>query len=190
MRIFALETNLEKAARQFLQAGEQELMIVRYHPMLFFIRTLRQVLFTLVLTAAGVAAIALQAPVSWVLIGCVVLWLFIIFPGVVRAYIDWRFDAIIVTTDNVIILDQTSLFHSESRQMHLENFASINASTQFWNLFPFGKLTFDLKEGIGERLTLRYIPRAAQVAVQIGSCVRTYQRRGRGPFVPPVTVSE
>jgi hypothetical protein len=104
------------------------------------------------------------------------LWLGFVFPGLIRAYIDWRFDAIVVTNDNVIILDQTSIFHSEVRQMHLENFASVNASTQFWNIFPFGQVCFDLKEGIGQRVCLRYIPRAEEVAFKLSNAVRAFQR--------------
>ncbi len=38
MRIFALETNMEKAVRKFLSDQEKELFIIRYHPFLFFVK--------------------------------------------------------------------------------------------------------------------------------------------------------
>jgi hypothetical protein len=180
MRVFALETNVEKAARAYLPAGERELFIIRYHPFLFFVRVIRQIFFTFLLTLLALGAEYLQLPLAGVLVALSVVWLAFILPGIVTAYIDWRFDAVVVTNDHVVIIDQTSLFHTEARQMHFENFASVNAVTQFWNLFPFGKLCFDLKEGIGQRLCLRYIPDARNVAVRISECVRAFQRSASG----------
>lgn len=184
MKIFALETDLQKACQTFCPAGESPLLIVRYHPFRFFISVIRYFFFTVLLSAAAGFAAYLGMPWTWIVGVFAVVWLVFILPGVIRAYIDWRFDAIVITEDHVIILDQTSLFHAEARQMHLENFASVSASTQMWNLFPFGKLYFDLKEGVGERLVLKYIPNAAQVALTIGSTVRNFQRFGRSGQQP------
>jgi hypothetical protein len=178
MRIFALETNVEKAARKFLSPGEQEQFIIRYHPFLFFIRALRQTFVTLVLLTVAIGLGYLQVPALWLSVAFVVFWLAFVLPALLRAYIDWRFDAIVVTNDNVIIIDQSSIFHTEVRQMHLENFASVNASTQFWNIFPFGQVCFDLKEGIGQKVCLRYIPRAEEIAFRLSNIVRTFQRSG------------
>jgi GNAT superfamily N-acetyltransferase len=59
-----------------------------------------------------------------------------------------------VTNEEVVFVDQSSLFHIKIRQMNLDNVASVSAESQFWNIFPFGKIHFDLKEGVGSSLTL------------------------------------
>jgi hypothetical protein len=176
MKIFALETNIEKALRSFLAEGEKELFVIRFHPFKFFFRLIRLVFMTLLLAAVAVGLEYLRMPLTFTLIAFFAAFIFWILPGIVRAYIDWRFDALVVTNDHVIIIDQTSIFHQEVRQMHLENFASVSAVTQFWNLFPFGMLCFDLKEGVGQRLKLSYVPDAQAVALRISNCVRAFQR--------------
>ncbi len=115
-------------------------------------------------------------PWLWVSVGWSIALLIFVLPGMVRAFIDWRFDGIVVTTDSVIIIDQTSLFHTEVRQMHMENFASVSASTQYWNLFSFGRVFFDLKEGVGQRLSIAFVPQAERIAFLISEQVRMFQR--------------
>ncbi len=60
--------------------------------------------------------------------------------------------------------------------MSLENFASVVAETQFWNIFPFGMLRFHLKEGERETV-MKYIPHAQEVAEKIADVVASFQRR-------------
>jgi hypothetical protein len=190
MHIFALETNMEKAARAYLQEGEQELFIIRYHPFLFVVKALRQFLLTLLMVGVAAGLLYLEVPFVWIAIAFAVIWLIFVLPGLVKAFIDWRFDGVVVTNDNVIIIDQTSLFHNEVRQMHLENFASVNASTQFWNLFPFGKICFDLKEGVGQKVCLSYIPQAQRIAFMLSNTIRAFQRSGGNAAAVAQAVTE
>ena len=76
---------------------------------------------------------------------------------VVHDYIDWKFDFIDLTTDKVIIVDQGSIFRRTIKQINLENIASVTSKTQFLNLFPFGVVHIDLKEGHGQEMILQYM---------------------------------
>ena len=176
MRIFALETDLEKLKRKYVSANEQEVMTIRYHGFVFFLRLVRDVFASAVLLALGITLDLLGIPLLWIIIPLGFLWIFFVLFKTLQSYIDWRYDCIIVTSNKVVIVDQTSVFHVEVRQMHLENFASVNASTQFLNLLPFGRLCFDLKEGIGQRFCVKYVPDAENVAAKISSYVEAFAR--------------
>lgn len=190
MKIFALETDEAKVEEQFFGNGEKKLFTVRFHGFLFVTRLIAQGLVTLVLAAIAVVADLLGVPWYWVVPAFLVVWFFVVFFRVLQGYIDWRYDAILVTDRKVVIINQSSIFHVAVRQMHLENFASVGSSTQFLNLLPFGQLCFDLKEGVGQSMCLKYVPDAALVARQLSEVVDCYGRGTRpgamqGGAVPP-----
>ena len=46
-------------------------------------------------------------------------------------------------------------------------------------MFPFGAISFHLKEGEGgDTIIKRYVPRAKEITAQISDVVMEYQRRG------------
>ena len=95
-----------------------------------------------------------------------------------RAFIDWQYDFIYVTTDRIVLIDQTTFIKQRIMPIHHENIASVSSETQFWNVFPFGRIVVRLKEGEGgEKIMLQYIPDAADVAARISEVVTRYQRR-------------
>jgi hypothetical protein len=108
-----------------------------------------------------------------------------------KAYIDWTYDFIIITTDKVILVDQTSIFKQEIMPLHLENIGGISTFTQYMDIFPFGGISIHLKEGKGgEDVMLKYVPRAKEVAGTLSDVVTTYQRRAHGKpvgAIPPET---
>lgn len=177
MRIFALETDMEKLNRSFLSPGEQIVLQARFHGFLFFMRALVACILTLIIAATGV--VAGIAGVSMGIVGSalLVIWLFCVFRPLLRTFIDWRFDELLVTTEKVILVNQSSIIRQEIQQMNLENLASVKALTQFGGIFPFGKVHFELKEGVGEGLKLRYIPHAQQACSAISDCLVQFQRR-------------
>lgn len=182
MRLFALDTNLDGIKRRFLSAEEQEVLTVFRHGFSFFLQIIFQIILTVGLIAIGVVLSVFDIlpwtiPPAWTIGILALLWLFLAFPTILKAFLDWKFDCIIVTTDKVVLLEQSSLFHRRITPMHLENFASVTATSQFWNLFPFGTLHFQLKEGIGKDMQMKYIPHADEVAAKISDTVTQYQRR-------------
>jgi hypothetical protein len=187
MKIFALQTDIEKLKRGFLGPGEREVFSVKFHGFLFFMRLIAYSIVSLAFIAVGTGAILVGLPAPWVIGGLFLVWLWFIFFRILQGYIDWQYDRILVTSRKVVIINQSSIFHVEVRQMSLENFASVNASTQFLNIFPFGILCFDLKEGVGQRICLKYVPHAPQVAAKLSQCVENFAHTGSADGVPPVT---
>ena len=177
MHIFALETDIGKLKKRFLSAEEREVRTVSYHGFRFLSTLLRDVIWTLVIILAAIGLSFAEISLLWIIPVAVVVWLLVVFRSLLRAYIDWKYDFILITTDKVILVDQSSIFHQKVTPMNLENFASASAETQFWNLFSFGILHFNLKEGIGDGVNLRYIPNAHDVAACISDAITTFQRR-------------
>ncbi|MFA6523173.1 MAG: hypothetical protein WCS85_02290 [Candidatus Peribacteraceae bacterium] len=177
MRIFALETDTERLKRDFLYEGEREVLMVRYHWFRFFLGTLMPVIFTILIIAV-VTGVWFAGLTGWIaILAGILVWFVAVFPSLLRSFIDWRYDFAFVTTDKVVLVDQSSLFRQRITPINMENFASVSTETQFWNLLPFGTLRFHLKSGIGQDLFLTYIGRADHVAAQIANTVTEYQRR-------------
>ncbi len=177
MRIFALETNVGKLKKKFMAEGEQEILLTYYHGLSFLFASLREIILTALLVAGGIAAVLLGAPPVWTVGILFGLWFVFVFFNLIRAYIDWAYDFILVTTDKIIFVDQTSFFRHEITPLNLESVVGVSAETQFWDIFPFGILSVHLKEGIGnERIVKRYVPHAEDVAAKISDVVTHFQR--------------
>ncbi|MBI4129121.1 hypothetical protein HY464_00340 [Candidatus Peregrinibacteria bacterium] len=182
MHLLALDTDIEGVKRRFLSTNEQEVLTVFRHGFSFFLQTILQVVLTIGLIATGVALnmwdiFPWDIPSWWIMGFLALLWIFLAFPTILKAFLDWKFDFIFVTTDKVVIANQSSLFHHRITPMSLENFASVTAASQCWNLFAFGSLNFQLKEGTGKDMTMKYIPNADEVAAKISDTITQYERR-------------
>lgn len=182
MRILALETDIEKIKARFCHEGEDIVLFTYYHGLSFFFAILREIVITVVLLIAMIVSVIFEWPLIWVIPILLFLWLGFVFFNVLKAYIDWSYDFLIVTTDKIILVDQTSVFKQEIMPMHIENIGGVSTFTQFMNIFPFGGIVLHLKEGKGgEDITLNYVPRAQQVASVISDVVTTYQRKEAVP---------
>lgn len=181
MRIFALETDIEKIKARFCGNGECVLHTTPFHTFSFFFASLRDILVTVVIFAAGTGAVTFGVPMAWTIGICALLWFIFVSFNLLKAYIDWLYDCVIITSDQVILVDQTSIFKHEIRPIHVDNIGAITTSTQFWDLFPFGIVKIHLKEGLGgDTIVLRYVPRAGEVAAIITGAVTEHQRRKHG----------
>jgi len=194
MRILALETDAEKIKQQCLSEGEQVVLMTYYHALSFLFATLREIVFTIIIFAIGIGLALAGAPIWWVLGGLFVVWFFFIFFNLLKAWIDWRYDFILVTTDKLVLIDQTSLIHQKINPIHLENIGSIAAETQCMNIFGFGKIVINLKEGEGgQAISLSFVPNASEVASKISQTVTYYQRyvdgAGKAPKIPTTLTS-
>ena len=184
MRIFALQTDVNEIKRRFCHEdkGECVVYMTYYHGLSFLFAIFREILITLVLLMLGVTGWYFGWPMAWTLGILFVTWVVFVLFNVVKAYIDWSYDFIMVTTDKVILVDQSSIFRQEIKPIHVENIGGISTETQFWDIFPFGRLTIHLKEGLGgDLVTLKYVPRARELASRISDVVTKYQRHGFTP---------
>jgi len=178
MRIFALETDIEKIKACFLHAGENEVLTTRFHILSFFFAIIKEVVLTSMLLIFGLAGFMLNWPQNWVWGTIGVVFLGVAFPRFVKFYIVWMFDFIMITTDKVLLVDQTSIFKREIKPIHLENIGGVSTETQFWDVFRLGALCLHLKEGLGgQSITKKYVPYAGRVAGILSDVVTAYQRR-------------
>jgi len=178
MRIFALETDVEKIIKRFCNENECVVLVTPYHILSFFFASLREFILSIVLAAAGVFAWWMEWPMLPVLGILLFVWVVFVFFNLLKASVDWFYDCIVVTHEKVILIDQTSVFKQEVNPIYVDNIGAISTETQFWNIFPFGTVKIHLKEGVsGNTLTLRYVPKAQEVASAISSVITAYQRK-------------
>ncbi len=187
MRIFALETNRERLVQHVTSPGAKVLLCVCYHWVLFAVRFIvSMIVLALLIGADLLISEFIDLPILWVqAVFALPILLFVVIP-IINAFIDWQFDCLILTSDELIVIDQTSIVKVKIRQMDLDNVASVAFESQFWNLLGFGKLVFELKEGTGKSLVLPYIPHADRVSSMISNAVSAHQnlRAGVGHTSP------
>jgi hypothetical protein len=178
MKILALETDIEKLNKGFLSAAEEQIIMVRFHGIRFVFALCKTLAFTAIIVALAIGGWYATVPTEWLWAIGVVAWVVAAGVPLLRSFIDWKFDELVLTTDKIVIVDQSSLIRQVIREMNLENIASVETRTQFWGILPIGKLNFNLKEGTGEEVTLPYIPQAQRVCSIISDALVKFQRRG------------
>ncbi len=187
MRIFALETNREKLMKSLLTRDERVIRHTRFHWMRYVGRILRFLIVTAIAIAIVIWGPLLLLPpeTDWVLLA---VWFLFAFLPLINTIVDWWQDAIVATSEEVVIIDQHTFFQRKIRQMSLENLASVTDQTQWGNIFGFGKLMFDLKEGTGEHIELYFVPHADRMASAISDATVSFHRREiEEPSVPQQT---
>ncbi len=176
MRIFALETDKEKLKRSFCGPDEKIVCVVHCHGFLFAMKAIVASFWTAIVIAIVIAGASFGLPAGILTGVAAIVWLILIVHPLFRSFIDWKFDLLILTNGKLVIIDQSSIFRQQVRQMNLENIASVNVETQFGNIFPFGSLCFDLKEGLGDRMCLKYIPSVHDISANISDALMEYAK--------------
>ncbi len=192
MHILALETNIDTLKKRLMSPGEQEILTSYYHGASFFFASIKETFYTVLLFGIGIVAWELQAPMEYVVTILFGIWVIFVFFTLFRALIDWCFDFVLITSDRIVLVDQTSLIRQRVIQIHHENIASVSSETQFLDIFRFGRISIKLKEGEGENLRLKYVPNSKEVASRISGEVTRYQRRNiaKTAETPKVTAPE
>lgn len=177
MRIFALETDIRRIVPQYLTGGEREVLIAYHHWLVFLVEVLRQSMVFLAVCLIGYVVQQLGVPSIWPAGLVAFVFLFWNLPRLIRSYIDWHYDVLLVTTDKIVLIDQSSIIRQRVTKMSLDNIASVTMETQWLNTFPFGCVRFNLKEGFGGEFALQYIPNAATIVVKISDVITQFERR-------------
>ncbi|OGJ54078.1 hypothetical protein A3D11_00550 [Candidatus Peribacteria bacterium RIFCSPHIGHO2_02_FULL_49_16] len=178
MRILALETDIAKKKQRWISQDEQEIATIFRHGFFFVLSVIYQSMITTILIMIGILLFLTESISGWtVTTGIFIIWLLFSFSNLLKTYLDWRYDFLLITDDKIVWVEQSSIFHQKVKQMNLENIASVSAETQFWNVFPFGALQFDLKEGIGHPIKIKYISHADKVADMISDVCTKFQRK-------------
>ncbi len=178
MKIFALETNIDRVKEHFLAPGENEIFLARPHVLLFIFRSIPKIILTAIILFVGFYAVQIGLFTTQIsILFLFILWFFFVFYGWVEAFIDWRYDFIFLTTDKLIIVDQMSLFRKSITPISIENLGDVQSHTQWLNLFNFGIIRFALKEGQGPEIVLSFMPNADRLVAKISEQTTLYQRR-------------
>ncbi|MBP9773356.1 MAG: hypothetical protein KBD00_01855 [Candidatus Peribacteraceae bacterium] len=168
MRIFALETDIEKLKKRYITPAEKEIFTTHRHG-LYFIKTIFvDVLFTILLGVMAYLSYVnnVMAAFDVVLIALGV-WSFIAFFSLLRVFLDWKYDFIALTNEKLLIVNQSSVFKQEVNPLNLHNIQSVSAETQWLNLFGFGAVRIVIKEAAQTDVLLTFIPRAEDIVAKI-----------------------
>lgn len=177
MRFFALQTDKHRVIEEFCHEGECVVHMSHYHGLAFLLATLPHIGISILLFAFSGVLINFGAPAFITTTITAVVWFWFSGLGICRNIIDWKYDFILVTTDKIILIDQTSIFKREIKPIHMENIGGVSTSTQYMNIFPFGKIDIHLKEGQGgDKIQKSYVPNARKVASMMSDMVTQYQR--------------
>jgi len=178
MQFFALETNIHQTKLRFLAPGESEIFLAHRHVMSFLVKVLWEIFLTIFFFSGFtyLAVIEVISPLFATLGFLLALCSFVLF-GLIRALLDWKFDFIFLTTDRLVVFDQTSIFRNSVTPINLENLGDVVAETQWLNLFGFGIIRFALKEGGGPQIKMKYMPKADKLVSMISQQITLYQRR-------------
>lgn len=178
MRFFALDTDIvERVRLRYCSESEKEIFLTHFHWMSFFFRTMREFLITMALGILVALAFAFDWPMLQGFLIAGSAWVVFVFFRILKALIDWRYDFLLLTSERMLIIDQTSFFQQKQQQIHLENIGGVSTSTQFLDIFPFGEITLHLKEGLGgDVVNILYVPEAERKASVIADTVAKYQR--------------
>ncbi len=174
MRILALETNIGVIKERFIVHGEEELLTASHHWCYFLVFFFRGLVIFAV-AGAGLWFMWLEEFFSnaW-FVGFAALWLLLGAFLACNAYIRWRLNCIIVTTQKIIRVTQISFFHNDITPISFDNIASTRAESQFWGFVNVGVLHINLKERLqasNKEVTMKYMPHPSEIASVIENTI-------------------
>lgn len=180
MRLFALQTDTDKMIRGFASGDEREILNVPFDGFVFFTCLAGKILMAGVIAAAVILLnMYTSIPPVWTTSIGVAIWLIAAPAGLIKTYVDWKYDFVSVTNHKVIVVDQSMLFSQKIQQISLENIAQVSSQNSYWNLLGFGTVRLHLKEGFGKEVVLDFVNDAAKVADVIADTVTAFQREHR-----------
>lgn len=178
MQFFALQTDIDRLKKRFLVPEEREIFMVHRHSISFFLHLLRPLLTTIVLIAVAVALSMWEILSLWPVVVLLIVWFLTAARWIFNAFIDWKYDFLILTTKKLVIVDQKSIIGNVVNSMNLEEISSVVAETQWLNLFGFGRLHVTTRRGEGEEdIIISFIPHPDVLAGSIMSQIGNYQLR-------------
>lgn len=190
MRIFALETNVDRIRRRYTVPDEEVLLLTRYHPVVFWLRVVYATLLigllsTVLMTAQGFAP--LPPVLTYIVVWPIVV---LLLRYMLQGFIRYRYNFILVTTEKVICINHTMIWKQEVNPTHIDNIISTKQKTQFMGILRCGVVTLNLRERADystKVIKLRYVPKHNKVAGAIENAIALY-KQGK-PISPDVVTT-
>ncbi len=202
MRFLALQTDIEVLKKQNIPESEHEIMTVRRHAAPFVLDFIWKTAAALTLVSVfGLVAVPFLGSVgsstvvdgllsSFFLFVLFVLLVLVYFYQIIKSYIAWRYNFLIITSDKIIIIDHHSFIHQDLTSIHLETITSSKFESQYFGLFRCGILHIHLQEREGQGstrvVTVPRIPAPDVVASAIEHAITLKQQRAKGTESPAV----
>ena len=189
MRILALQTDVGEIKKKFLVEGEEEFVTTSHHPCIFFITLAGTTILAIIFTGLLALGFDFVADAS-LRLGMVAIFgvgiLYCCYHNSM-AYINWRFNFLIVTAEKIIIVDQHSLIRQRVTPIHLDNIASTRFELQFFGILRCGIVYIRLREGIGgdtREIAQSYIPKPDVVTGAIEKAMALEKKRTKHEETP------
>ena len=184
MRFFALQTDLGELKKQFILENDQEILVTSRHGLIFFTSLLTATAVTLAVWAVlamafvfvGTATLRLTIGVLAVIAAVYELY------AILHAYINWRYNILIITTEKIVIINQWNLFYQNVQPIHLNNVRSATCETQFFGIWRCGTLRINLQETVDnttKEIVLPYIPQPDVVVSAIEQAISLEKKKAR-----------
>lgn len=186
MRVLALETDVAKIKKQFIVEGEEELLCSRHHIFSFLFPLLAVILLTLIVAVGSGLALAFQSTLFPYVMFFWSQWIFICLYQLIKAWIAWRYNFLIVTTEKIVIVTHLCIFHQEIHPLHFENIRSIRTESQYFGIGNCGTLFVTLEEktegGDSQNVSIFTLPKPAIIGGMIENS--TVLKKQRVPVDP------
>ncbi len=140
MRILALETNVEVLKKKYLAEGEQAVFVTHRHIFAFFIHLIWQALFSFLMLLVFLF-LAVQG--LWGALAVTIsFWVWFVFSlyCLFTAYVAWKCNFLIVTTQKVVLVHQQSLFHQQINPVPFTSISNTRVESQLFGFFHCGTL--------------------------------------------------
>ncbi len=192
MRFLALQTDVEVLKKQYIPEGEHEIMTVRRHVVPFVMDFIWKTAVMLPIAAAIFMGFSAFSSFESLIIsnGLLLIVAFSYIYQIIKSYIAWRYNFLIVTSDKIIIINHRSFLHQGMNSIHLDSITTSKFNSQYLGLVRCGILYLHLqeKEGQGSTriITIPHIPNPDTVASAIEHAIMLKQQRAKGTETPAV----
>ena len=166
MRFLALEANIRKLKQRFMAEGEEELLTTSRHVFAFLIPLLWIIPLTALFIVAWGAGLTMGLD-FFVITALLYAWFLFALGVALNAFIEWRYNFLVVTTEKIVIVDHTFIFSQVIRPVPLENIATTDTGSQYLGLGHCGYVNLHLSEvehGTNRELRLDRLPKPDVIA--------------------------
>lgn len=166
MRFLALEANIRKLKQRFIVEGEEELLATTRHAFAFILPLLW------IVPAAGLAIAlwvqGMRMGFDFVVItGVLYAALAFLLAMAIHAFIEWRYNFVVVTTEKVVVVDHRFVFSQVIRPIPLDTIATTDTGSQYLGLGNCGYVNLHLSEvlqGTNKEIRLDRLPKPDVIA--------------------------
>lgn len=188
MRLLALQTDLGLLKKQLIPEGENEIMTVSKHPVVFvFDAVITTIIAAVLLFVLGWMAVEWNTTMGTAVTGGLFLLAACVYVyRIFSAYVTWRFNYVIITSEKVVIVDQSS-WRQNMDSIHLNSIVSVQVQSQFFGLLRCGIIQIRVGEIVSGQMraaVLTYTPNPDTVVSAIEHAMALKQRRKQGMEEP------